>query len=30
LALKILLQMDPEHPQRAQLEHKVRALRSGA
>jgi serine/threonine protein kinase len=30
LALKILLQMDPEHPQRAQLEQKVRALRSGA
>jgi len=30
LALKILLQMDPDHPQRAALEQKVRALRSGA
>lgn len=30
LALKILIQMDPEHPQRAQLEQKVRALRAGA
>lgn len=29
LALKVLLQMDPAHPQRAQLEQRVRALRSG-
>ncbi len=27
LALKIVLQMDPQHPQRAQLEKRVRALR---
>lgn len=29
LALKVLLQMDPQHPQRAQLEERVRALRAG-
>lgn len=30
LALRVVLQMDPEHPQRAQLEQRVRALRAGA
>jgi hypothetical protein len=30
LALKILIQMEPQHPQRAQLELRVRALRQRA